>query len=158
MDDFWGKKIDISEEVARRQVQMFQELPSEKRAQLTAEFFDLGITQTRRWIAQQHPEFGEREITLEYIRIVHYLPGHIDEAKWLHIERVIQEEIRQDWIRRFGRMMVLRGWTYEDVARYGRLKSAAVAKATISRGLPAFAKLAVLVFEQMSGLNPDGPM
>ena len=54
-------------------------------------------------------------------------------------------------------MMATKGWTYEDVARYGRFKNGKVVKATISRDLPAFAKLAVVVFESESQVYPhDG--
>ena len=38
-------------------------------------------------------------------------------------------------------------WTYEDVAKLGNVKSGKVIEATVSRGLPSFAKLAVVIHE-----------
>ena len=38
-------------------------------------------------------------------------------------------------------------WTYDHVAKLGNFKSGKVIEATISRGLPAFAKLAVKIHE-----------
>ena len=54
--------------------------------QIAIDFFEMGIAQTRRWIANQHPEFSEDEITLEYVRLEHYLPGHIKEVQWQHFQ------------------------------------------------------------------------
>ena len=39
-------------------------------------------------------------------------------------------------------------WDYDDVAKYGRFKGGKVVEATISRELPCFAKLAVVLSEQ----------
>ena len=41
------------------------------------------------------------------------------------------------------------GWTYEQMARFMGASSGNSLKASVSRKLPAFAKLAVCVFEQM---------
>ncbi|MDX2285688.1 MAG: hypothetical protein NW241_16085 [Bacteroidia bacterium] len=68
-------------------------LPHARRAQLTAAFFELGITRTRDWIARRHPAFNEAEITLEYIRLMHYEPGHISEDQWRHVPRIIQAQL-----------------------------------------------------------------
>jgi len=48
-------------------------------------------------------------------------------------------------------MMEANNWKYEDVARFGRFKNGKVVEATISRELPSFAKLAVIVFEHSKG-------
>ena len=40
-------------------------------------------------------------------------------------------------------------WTYDDIAQMGGFKSGAVIKATVSRGLPSFAKLSVVVYEKL---------
>jgi hypothetical protein len=50
-------------------------------------------------------------------------------------------------------MMTAKGWTYDDVAKYGRFSSGKVVEATISRGLPSFAKLAVVLYEQALPLD-----
>ena len=60
----------------------------------------------------------------------------------------MDERIRKDWAKRFRAMMKAKGWTYDDVARWGRFSSGKVVEATISRGLPSFVKLAGVLFEQ----------
>jgi len=44
-------------------------------------------------------------------------------------------------------MMQENNWTYEDIAKMGNFKSGKVIEATISRGLPSFAKLSVVIYE-----------
>lgn len=146
--DFWGKKINVSEKAARRQVEIYTSFPPEKRLRIAEQFAAMGVERTRQWIKEQHPEFSEREVTLEFVRLEYYETGGMKEEHWQHFRRILEEEIRQEWIQRFRAMMKALSWTYEDVARYGRFKNAAVAKSTLSRGLPGFAKLAVMVFEQ----------
>lgn len=93
MDDYWGKQIHVTKEAARRQVEIYTSFPVEKRMQIAAEFFDLGVNQTRAWIKREHPEFTETEITLEYVRLTHFLPGHMKPEHWAHFEKVMRQRI-----------------------------------------------------------------
>ncbi len=61
----------------------------------------------------------------------------------------MERKIKKDWADRFRFMMKENNWNYEDVARMGQFKNGKVIEPTISRGLPAFAKLAVMVYEKM---------
>ncbi len=145
--DFWGKKVNVTEEAARRHVAIYKNLPPEKRAEITIQFADFALHQTRDWIKRNHPEFSELEVTLEYVRLIHFESGAIPEKQWKYFQSVMADKIRKDWAARFRKMMAAKNWTYDDVARWGRFKSGKVVEATISRGLPAFAKLAVVMFE-----------
>lgn len=46
-------------------------------------------------------------------------------------------------------MLNEQGWTYDDVAKMGDFKNGKVIAATISRGLPSFAKLALVIYEKL---------
>ena len=59
----------------------------------------------------------------------------------------MEKKIKKDWASRFRKMMRENNWEYDDVAKLGDFKNGKVIAATISRGLPAFAKLAVVVHE-----------
>lgn len=87
-------------------------------------------------------------MTLAYVRMIHYERGALSEAQWQFYKDQMELRIRKEWAQRFRRMMTAKGWTYQEVARWGRFKSGKVVEATISRGLPSFAKLAVVLFEQ----------
>jgi len=46
-------------------------------------------------------------------------------------------------------------WDYDDIAKLGSFKSGKVIEATISRGLPSFAKLAVAIYKKTKRKNID---
>ncbi len=146
--DYWGKKIHITREAAARQVAIYTSFPPEKRFQIALDFANMAVDRTREWVKSQHPEFSEREITLEYVRLIHFESGDLPEKTWLFYKSQMEKLIRKEWADRFRAMMQAKGWTYDDVAKFGRFRNGKVVEATISRGLPAFARLAVVLFEQ----------
>lgn len=148
--DFWGNKIDVSREAASRQIAIINRFSPEKRLKIALDFANMGVMQTREWIQKQHPEWNEWEVRLEFVRLMYFEKDEISEVHWQHYKQGMEKRSQKDWARRFRKMMRVKNWTYEDVAKYGRFKSGKVIEATISRGLPAFAKLAVVLSEQES--------
>lgn len=57
-------------------------------------------------------------------------------------------KIRKKWTDRFRNMMKDNDWNYNDIAEIGGFRDGKVIEATISRGLPSFAKLAVVIHEK----------
>lgn len=145
--DFWNKKINVSKEAAELQIAIINTFSSEKRMKIALDFANMGIDQTRKWIKTQHPHYSEQEITLEFVRLLYYKTGEMSEEYWLFYQKVMLERIKKNWSERFRAMMTARNWTYEDIAKMGGFKNGKVIEATISRGLPAFAKLAVFIHE-----------
>ncbi|GEM_PF-579447 len=146
--DYWGKKIHISKESATRHISIINGFSSEKRLKIALDFANMGINQTHDWIKSNHPEFSELEVRMEFVRLLYYETASISEKHWEYYKKVLEDRIRKDWSKRFRKMMEAKNWTYKDVAKYGRFSSGKVIEATISRGLPSFAKLAVVLFEQ----------
>ena len=151
--EFWGNKIHVSEDAARMQVNIIRSFPHEKRLKIAEDFLRQGIEGTRNWIRSKHPEFSDLEIRLEFVRLMYYQTGGMKEEHWQHFKTIMEKQIKKDWAKRFRAVMEAKNWTYEEVAKWGRFSSGKVVEATISRGLPSFAKLAVVLFEQ-SQLNP----
>lgn len=147
-EEFWGKKVNVSREAAAMQVAIYRTFSSEKRFQMALDVANMGIKNTRAWIKRNNPHFCEEEISLEFVRLMSYEMGKIDEAHWQHFKKGMEKRIRQHWATRFRNMMAHYDWTYEEVAKKVGFKNGKVLEATISRGLPTFAKLAVLVFEE----------
>jgi len=114
---------------------------------IALDFANMGIDRTRQWIKEQHPNYSELEISLEFVRLMYYEKGEMTEAKWIFYKTKMEEKIRRNWSDRFRKMMKDRNWNYEDIARMGDFKSGKVIEATISRGLPSFAKISVLIHE-----------
>ena len=68
---FWNEKINVSKEAAKRQVEIVNSFPSEKRMKIALDFANLGVEQTRTWIKKNNPAFSELEITLEFVRLLY---------------------------------------------------------------------------------------
>ena len=146
--DFWNKKIGVSKEAAEMQISIINTFSSEKRMKIALDFANLGVNRTREWIKQTNPNYSELEVTLEFVKLVYYQTGKMAEDKWNFYKKQMQELIKKDWSKRFRKMMRENNWNYDDIAKVGNFKSGKVIEATVSRGLPSFAKLAVIVHEK----------
>ena len=146
--EFWGKKINVSKEAASQQVAIIKKFSPEKRMKIALEFANLGINQTREWIRKNNPHFSVLEINLEFVNLMYYQTGEMEEEVWSFYQQKMKEKIKRDWSVRFRKMLKENNWTYNDVAKFGNFKSGKVIEATVSRGLPSFAKLAVVINER----------
>jgi hypothetical protein len=150
---FWNEKVNVSRESAALQVSIINTFSPEKRLSIALEFANFGINRTREWIRSNNPTFSELEVNLEFVRLMYYETGEMLEEHWLFYNGVMKDKIRKDWSKRFREMMKENHWSYEDVAKLGNFKSGKVIAATISRGLPSFAKLAVVIYELNKSKN-----
>ena len=146
--EFWNNKVNVSKEAATLQIAIINGFSSKKRMRIALDFANLGIEQTRKWIKKNHPNYSELEINLEFVRIMYFETKQMTKPHWQFYKKKMEEKIRKDWSNRFREMMKKNNWDYEDVAKLGNFKSGKVIEATVSRGLPSFAKLAVVIFER----------
>jgi hypothetical protein len=79
-----------------------------------------------------------------------YEAGEIEEWHWEHFQSIMASKIRRDWAKRFREMMKAKGLYYNEVAKLAGFKNGAVVKATVTRGLPHFARLLVVLWEENS--------
>lgn len=147
--EFWGNKVDVSKIAAQQQIAIIKTFSPEKRMKIALEFSSLGITRTREWIKERNPAFSELEISLEFVKLIYYEPGQMKEDVWQFYKNRMEHKIKKDWSKRFRKMMKDNNWNYDQIARMGGFKSGQVVKSTVSRGLPSFAKLAVVIYETM---------
>jgi len=146
--DFWNKKINVSRQAAKMQIAIINKFPSEKRMKIALDFANLGVDGTREWIKTSHPNYSEMEVSLEFVKRMYFETGEMSEEQWIFYRERMEEKIKKNWSERFRLMMKESNWTYEDIAQMGGFKSGKVIEATISRGLPSFARLAVVVYEK----------
>lgn len=145
--DFWNKIVNVSKEAAEQQIAIINTFSDEKRMKIALDFANMSVDRTRNWIKENHPNYSELEVNLEWVRLMYFEKGDMPEKQWKFYKGEMKKKIRRDWSNRFRRMMQENNWTYEDVAKMGNFKSGKVIEATISRGLPSFAKLAVVIYE-----------
>ncbi|MEM6320119.1 MAG: hypothetical protein AAF960_20780 [Bacteroidota bacterium] len=151
--EFWNKVVNVSKQAAEQQIAIVNTFSAEKRMKIALDFANFGIERIRNWIKENHPNFSELEINLEWVRLMYYEKGEMSEEMWLFYKSRMEKKIRQDWSDRFRRMMDENNWTYEDIAKMSDFKNGKVIEATISRGLPSFAKLAVSIYEKTKKKN-----
>jgi hypothetical protein len=65
----------------------------------------------------------------------------------MHFQSIMASKIRRDRAKRFRMKMKTRGLDYNEVAKLAGFKNGNVVKATVTRGLPHFARLLVLLWE-----------
>ena len=146
--EFWNHKVNVSKEAAAQQINIVNTFSSEKRIKIALNFANLGIKQTRDWIRRSNPSYSELEVKLEFVRLMYFETGKMSQESWKHFRTQMEERIKKDWSNRFRRMMKENSWSYDDIAKMGNFKSGKVIESTISRGLPSFAKLSVVIYEQ----------
>ena len=147
--EFWGNKVNVSKEAAAMQIQIVNSFSAEKRMKIALDFSNLGISRTREWIKENNPAYSDLEVTLEFVRLMYYETGQMTEEVWNFYRKEMEDKIREDWKNRFRNMMKDNNWTYDDIARMGGFRNGGVIKATVSRGLPSFAKLSVVIYEEL---------
>lgn len=130
-----------------QQVKIYSSFPGSKRMEIAASFFNFGVLGTRDWIKEQNPSFSDLEVTLEFVRMS-YEAGEMEDWQWAHFQLIMASKIRRDWAQRFRAMMKAKELDYEGVARLAGFKNGAVVKATVTRGLPHFARLLVVLWER----------
>ena len=145
--EFWNKKVNVRKEAAEQQIAIINKFSSEKRIKIATDFANLGINRTREWIKESNPNFSELEVNLEFVKKMYFETGLMSKEYWNFYESKMLTKIKKDWSKRFRNMMLENNWSYDNVAKLGDFKSGKVIEATISRGLPAFAKLAVRIHE-----------
>lgn len=145
--EYWGKMENVTEEAATQQVKIYSSFPGDKRMEIAVSFFNFGVNGTREWIKRENPSYSELEVTLAFVELS-YQSGEISREHWEHFQKIMASKIRRDWARRFRAMMKAKGLDYEAVARLAGFKNGAVVKATVTRGVPLFARLLVILWER----------
>lgn len=124
-------------------------LPNKRKTQFFQSAYDLVVEKIKSDVKKDNPVATHAEITLRFIELNH--KDSLSPEVMAFIREKMLERAEEEWKQRFGAMKKDLGWTYDQMATYMGAASGNALKASISRQLPAFAKLAVCVFEQLKG-------
>ncbi len=125
--------------------------PDALKAGFLAEGFQFAFEKVAYDEKKVNPFVSEAMVTSRFIEIAHkqdYTP-----QVFAFILEQMAERSEREWKQRFKAMKKQLGWSYDDMARFIGASNGASVKASVNRQLPAFAKLAVCVFEQMNKDN-----
>ena len=125
----------------------YSQLPIERKAKMMCDFFQFPFEKVGYEVRKENPFATQASINakvIEYTQKEDY-----SEEMFAFIQEKMKERSEKEWKARFKTMKKALGWSYDEMALYMEAGSGASVKASVNRQLPAFAKLAVCIFEQM---------
>jgi hypothetical protein len=151
MDSFdrnLAENIRVSRESDYEYAKWYATLPDQRKARFLAEGFQFAYGKVRYDERKANPFVTDADVTMKFIE--HTQKADYPPETFAFIREQMALRSEAEWIARFKTMKKILGWTYDEMARYIGAASGAALRASVNRKLPAFAKLAVCVFEQMN--------
>lgn len=145
--DFSEKNLQAKQEANRQYAKWYRQLPDERKSEMILNGYNFVAGKIRYDVLKENPFATESEIGMRYIELTQ---SDYPESTMNFIREKMQERSEADWQNRFKVMKKALGWKYEDMAKFVGASSSDSIKASVNRQLPAFAKLAVCVFEEIN--------
>ncbi len=121
--------------------------PDERKAAMVESGYKFVADHIRQQTLDENPFSTEADVILRFITATQKESYEADIFSFIQTKMCKRSE--QEWQQRFRSMKKQMDWTYKDIARFIGAESGDSIKATVSRKLPAMAKLAVCLFEKM---------
>ena len=96
-------------------------------------------------VRSENPFASESDVILKFIEYTQ--KDDYSAETFAFIQQKMAERSEKEWQNRFKKMKKALGWSYEDISKFIGASNGDSVKASVNRKLPAFAKLAVCVFE-----------
>ena len=147
----YSKNIEASRASDFAYAKWYEQQPDKKKEGMVASGYRMVATQVKSNIEKENPFATEADILKSFVEMTQKedYPANV----FSYIMEVYNKRSEQEWKQRFRHMKKALGWTYNDMARFIGAESGNSLKASVSRKLPAFAKLAVCVFEAQEKLK-----
>jgi hypothetical protein len=121
--------------------------PNERKSNMILSGYNLAAGNIEKQVKKDNPFATNADIILRFIEISH--KADVSNETFNFVKQQMNERSEKEWKARFKLLKKELGWSYEDMASFMGAENGVSVKASINRKLPAFAKLAVCVFEQM---------
>jgi len=142
--DFSKENLLAKQEADRQYTKWYSQLSDEKKFEMVYGGYDFVAKKIRHDVLRENPHATESDISMRFIELTQ---SDYPESTMNFIREKMRERSEADWQKRFKAMKKALGWSYEDMARYMGASGGDSVKASVNRQLPAFAKLAVCMFE-----------
>jgi len=150
--DFSKETLDASELADFAYADWYSRLPDEKKAEFFKSGFDFVAKKVRHDVKNDNPFATDADVRFRFVELTQR--DDYPEELFAFIQEKFSECSEKEWQQRFKAMKNALGWSYDDIAGFIHAGSGASVKASINRKLPAFAKLAVCVFEKLHTPEP----
>lgn len=143
----YSKNVKASEAADLAYAKWYGQLPNEKKATFFKNAHKMVVDKVQFDVKRENPFANKTDIMMRFIELTQ--KDEYSPETFAFIQKTMAEKSEKEWQERFKTMKKTLGWTYEEMATFVGAKSGDSIKASVNRKLPAFAKLAVCVFEQM---------
>lgn len=145
--DFSKENVDAAEKADIAYAYWYSRLPDERKVEFFNSGYEFVAEKVRSDVQQKNPFATQAEILSRFISLTQ--KDAYPEETFNFIQEKMASRSEKEWQQRFKKMKKALGWSYEDMATFMQAGSGAAVKSSVNRKLPAFAKLAVCVFEQL---------
>ena len=145
--DFSKENLEAAEKSDFAYAEWYSRLPDTRKAEFFKSGYDFVTEKIRQDVQNENPFATESDFILRFIEVTQ--KEEYPEEVFAFIREQMIKRSEKEWQQRFKTMKNALGWSYEDMATCMNAESSASVKASINRKLPAFAKLAVCVFERL---------
>ncbi len=140
--------IEASKQADMAYSRWYAQQPDENKASMIANGYDFVANHIRFQVKKENPFANKADIIFKFIETTQKAEYPSDIFDFIAENMATRSEV--EWQARFKAMKKALGWSYDDMARFIGAASGDSIKASVNRQLPAFAKLAVCVFEQLT--------
>ncbi|MGB0929581.1 MAG: hypothetical protein ACPGVB_02310 [Chitinophagales bacterium] len=145
------ENIEASEASDFAYAKWYEKQPVERKVSMIASGYRFVANHIRQTVLKINPFATQASIRAKFIE--HTQKEDYSEEVYAFIEEKMKVYSEKEWQERFKVMKKSLGWSYKEMAIYMEAKNGSSIKASINRQLPAFAKLAVCIFEQNQKQN-----
>ena len=139
--------LNSTKETELAYAKWYEKLPVERKAKMMCDFYQFGFESIKYNYLKKNPFATNEEIKFQFVKATQ--KEDYNEEVFVFIEKTFKERAEKEWQERFKKMKKALGWSYDEMATFMGAANGASVKASINRKLPAFAKLAVCIFEQI---------
>jgi len=126
-------------------------LPQERKARIFADMFQFGLDSVKYNAKKNNPFLTDAEATLRFIEL-HFKQDYSPEM-FDFITKKMEERAEMEWKKRFKMMKKALNWSHDDIEQFMGAENGNSVKSSLARKIPAFAKLAICVFEKSHKKN-----
>lgn len=143
----YSKLVKDSEAADLAYARWYAKQSNEKKETMIRSGYKLVTNNVQQQAKKENPFSSKSDIIMKFIEYTQ--KEDYSEEKFAFIQKKMSERSEKEWQQRFKIMKKDLGWSYDEMASYMGASSGASVKASINRQLPAFAKLAVCIYEAM---------
>ncbi len=146
--DFSKENFEAAEKADFAYADWYSKLPDERKAAFFQSGYDFVSEKIKSDVQTENPFATHADILFRFVELTQ--KESYSEPVFNFIKEQLNVRAEKEWQERFKKMKQALNWSYEDIATFMNAGSGASVKASVNRKLPAFAKLAVCVFEQLN--------